>query len=224
MNVTEMDTLFRMELDKIDTLAVPNFRTAERELILNTTQDRFISRAYQKFEVNQDSIEALRTLVTTITLAPTSTSTNVTYFAIPADYMYLVRPGKSTGIGTVCGVGNTQVTLQNIQTTQDRIDILMEDPFHQPNNEQALMLIEGDKIAVYTLGLSVVDLTITYLREPLALSLSATGVNTPVGFTSICELPKNSHRLLVDDAIQHTLETIESPRYKTNVIENKYNN
>lgn len=213
MTVAEMHILFKLELDKIDTLAYPNFVQAEIDLILNVSQDLLIVKRYREFELTQKRIDDLRSLVTSTTLSATGSGTQ--YAAtLPPDYWFTLS-STSSGTGTICGV-TQPLNLINKQVTYDRLTVALVDPFNKPDNETALVTFSGSQMNVYTNGAAVSGINFTYLRKPLRMSISATGINNPVGFTNQCELPDHMHREVVAEAVRRTLETVSSERYNTN--------
>ena len=214
MTVAEMAVLFKLELDKVDTLSQPNFLDSEIELIFNTSQDLLIAKKYSEFEVNQKRIDDLRTIVSTVPIVPTVVSSTVYSAALPSDYWFHLA-SSTTATGTICGVSTT-ITLVNRLFTFDRLYKALNHPFNQPNEKQALTLFAGNTVQIYVQnGITPTSLNLTYLRKPLRMSISATGVNSPVGFTNQCELPDHMHREVVAESVRRTLESVESVRYNS---------
>lgn len=215
MTVAQMHILFKVELDKVDTLSYPDISPNELDLILNDTQDLFVTQRYREFELIQKRTDDLRTLVLTTTLTPVSvTGTTLYSVTLPSDYWFYLR-SSSVGTGIVCGVSQS-IPLKNVLTTHDRVDVLLDDPFNSPDTSQALIYFEGNTMLINTGGNVLTSVNLTYLRKPLRMSLGATGINSPVGATNICELPDNTHREIVAMAVRRTLEIVESVRYSNN--------
>lgn len=213
MTVAEMHILFKLEMDKVDTLAYPNFVQAEIDLILNVSQDLLIVKRYREFELTQKRIDDLRSLVTTTSLSVTGSGSQYAA-SLPSDYWFTLS-STSSGTGTICGVVQP-LNLINKQVTYDRLTVALVDPFNKPDNETALVTFSGNQMNIYTNGAAVSGINFTYLRKPLRMSISATGINNPVGFTNQCELPDHMHREVVAEAVRRTLETVSSERYNTN--------
>lgn len=214
MTVAEMHIMFKLEFDKVDSLAYPNFVDAEIDLLLNIAQDLLITKRYREFEMTQKRIDDLRTIVIATPLTCTAIDATTYSATLPNDYWFALS-SNSTGTGTVCGVSQT-VTLKNIQTTYDRITMLLDDPFNKPDTAHALMVFKGNEVIIYTDGTVVTSINLTYLRKPLRMSLSATGVNNPVGFTNQCELADHIHREVVAESVRRSLEAVASERYQSN--------
>jgi hypothetical protein len=214
MTVAEQHILFKLEMDKIDTLSYPNFLPASIDLLLNEAQDLYTVSRYSQFEQSQKRTDDLRTLVTEVALTPTAVSSTQYAVALPSDYWFKLR-SNSFATGTVCG-NPTTVKLRHVQVTQDRLDTALDDPFNAPDADKALVTFVGTNVQIYTNGFVPTSFNLTYLRKPLRLQKSATGVNNPVGYTNVCELPDHTHREIVALAVRKALESIESPRYTTN--------
>lgn len=215
MTVAQMHALFKVELDKVDTLSYPDISPNEIDLILNDTQDLFVTQRYREFELIQKRTDDLRTIVEDVAITPTAVFANVLYrVTLPSDYWYYLRASHS-GTGTVCGTTQS-IALKTKLTTHDRLDVMLDDPFNAPDIYHVLGLFQEGDLMIYTLGNALVSTNLTYLRKPLRMSLGATGVNNPVGSTNVCELPDNTHREIVAMAVRRTLEIVESVRYQSN--------
>ena len=113
--------------------------------------------------------------------------------------------GKEFPNGTFASVRSKRVGVKPIQ--HDDYNKVVNDPFNQPNHDQALRLMLGAKIEVITADdFDITRFYIRYVRKPLAVDLTNT-VN--------CELADHTHEEIVDIAVSIALEDIESGRYQS---------
>jgi len=57
MTIEEMHILFKLGVDKADTVSTPNFEPEEVDLWINSAQDRFVKTRYSGLNVHRDSFE-----------------------------------------------------------------------------------------------------------------------------------------------------------------------
>lgn len=216
MTVAEMHISFKLGYDKVDSQSYPNFLPQEIDFFLNKGQEQFIATRLgpnnllrKGFEENQRRIDDLRTLVISETLSSTKLSDKQFSIDLPDNYRHAKR-AKFKYRSKTCGEGTSE-TEQYVQ--HDDLDFYLSDPFYGPFIDQPIYTFEGNQILVYTDGtFTIPECVLTYIKNPLHLSISAVGVNDPEGLTNICELPDYVHEKVVEFAISSALETIESPR------------
>src|SRR5690606_32316228 len=161
------------------------------------------------FEEEQRRTDEFRTLVKTVDLPTIKINDKEYSLSLPSDYRHSIR-FRVKHRSKICGEGISQ-TAQYVQ--HDDLDFYLSDPFYGPFIDQPIYTFEGNQILVYTDGtFTIPECVLTYIKNPLHLSISAVGVNDPEGFTNICELPDYVHEKVVEFAISSALETIESPR------------
>lgn len=223
-----MHLLFKVLLDKEDSLVYPNFEPEHIDLFLNRAYERFIKQrsngnnpARASFEETQKRIDDLDGLVKTPTAITAVATSDPSIYTIPlpSDYRQLERL-QITGTGIKAGTTPTTFKLRAKQAKNDQIETGLEDPFNKPNKDEVFYLREGNNIKVIADGSTTINSgTLTYIKNPLTLSIAATGVNAPTGFTNTPEVRAHTHTEIVDMAVLMAIENIESPRYQTNTIE-----
>lgn len=93
----------------------------------------------------------------------------------------------------------------------DDIYRLLNDPFNTTSHTEPLTTMRDTFIDVYTNAISLIEsVKITYLRQPLPISLS-------LGYD--CELPFHTHEEIVSMAVSAILESQSDPRYRTQMAE-----
>jgi hypothetical protein len=93
----------------------------------------------------------------------------------------------------------------------DDIYRLLNDPFNTTSHTEPLTTMRDTFIDVYTSAISLIEsVKITYLRQPLPISLS-------LGYD--CELPYHTHEEIVSMAVSAILESQSDPRYRTQMAE-----
>lgn len=233
MTVEEMHIAFKLKFDKLDLFEYPNLEPEAIDFLLNQAQIRMIKNRYQGnnlyregFEGTQKRVDDLRTLVksskqTTITNfvlddEATTPSFRIYEGAVPSDYYFLIRHTVEV---VKTGLPNKVKTPKQIQ--HDDLSQYLDDPFDGPKYRQPLSMMAGTKLQVVTDNtFSIGSIYFTYIRKPLEMSIDATDVNTPTGFTNVCELPEQIHQEIVDLAVELALENVESPRLQTTKLIN----
>ncbi len=219
MTVSELHLAFKVYYDSVDTQGYPGFEPEEIDLYLNKAQLRFIKQRYggnnvkrTSFEATQKRIEDLRTIVVTNTVQTVAATSdpNVFSYTLPdgtgTDPKYLFMVSAKIYVNKdECGVvipdGGTRVVKQK-QVTHDRLEEWLDDPFHQPNYDEALIIFEGDKILIYTGGLyDVTGFSISYIKYPDTIDL-ATNVTS--------NLPDHTHDEIVDSAVRLCKASVEN--------------
>lgn len=234
MTVAEWHTEFKIGLDKVDSLAAPNFLPEEIDIFFNNAQEQFIEQRSGKnnfkregLEETQKRVDDLKNIIAnydTITFTTNNfNKPNGVFIDLPSDYRHAIEEEVTisyTDCNGATATGRPDVT----PTTHDRYNrIVKKDPFNKP-----------DKTEVYRLGFGVqngnetfeliagADETITqyylrYLKEPVSIRYG-TAYSSPTTDVD-CELSNHTHREIIALAVKNALEDIQSPRYQTSKIE-----
>lgn len=95
---------------------------------------------------------------------------------------------------------------------QDDIHAILYDPFNTTKHKYPKYTIQENFIDIYSnTSFIPIFVELTYIRRPKKLDY-INGVG--------CELPEHTHQEIVEMAVKSILETIESPRYQTQSMEN----
>lgn len=134
-----------------------------------------------------------------------------------------VNPGEyfdgNAGVTTYTGNGIVVVgVLERAEvkpTTHDKYNKIENDPFNKPvvddSNKQLRRLQLGGRMEILLPDATALDTYILrYIRRPRRISLSS---------SIDCELAEHTHQEIVDMAVSSTLESIESPRYRSHLNE-----
>lgn len=243
MLVQEAHIRFKIGLDKLDTSAYPELAPEVIDEILRINEERFIKTRYsgnnykrEGFEVSQKRIDDLRTLVKYVTIPANETGDNLSQYTFNltsvGDYWFYLKSQAGLKV-KVCGLQYGSNITNSTNTTDfykeseiivrqlDDIRKLKYDPFNNSIRDEISITFESEgNITVHTdKSFTVKELYITYLRAPLLISIDATGVNIPVGYTNAFNTPLETHQEIIDMAVNWTLENIESMRYNTNSTE-----
>lgn len=98
----------------------------------------------------------------------------------------------------------------------DQYNTLILDPFNRPNENRILKLDYGiisSKLYYELIGSKDIEILKYYLRyykNPATVKITSTAVD--------CDLPEIIHQEIVDFAVSWTLESIESPRFQSQIL------
>ena len=230
MTIQEMHIAFKLKFDKLDLLEYPNIEPEAIDFLLNQSQLRLLKTKYQPnnnykvgFEGSQKRIDDLRTLVKSASqdsltsyLMDDDTNVRIYEATLPTDYFYMVKLRVKV---EKAGVGTAIKSPRQVQ--HDDISVFISDPFDGPKYRNPLAMFAGTKVQIVTDGtFQVTKVFFDYLKKPLDLSIDATGVNTPTGYTNVSEFPEQVHQEIVDYAVEMSLENIESPRFQSTQVVN----
>ena len=100
-------------------------------------------------------------------------------------------------------------------TTHDKYNKIKNDPFNKPvvdNEDKQLRRLQfaGQMEILLPDDVALDSYTLRYIRKPRRISLSS---------LVDCELAEHTHQEIIDMAVSSTLESIESPRYRSNLNE-----
>ena len=217
----EFDTRIQLAVPSTEVIIKPDSTTIF--MFLNEAQDKFIKARYTgynadnvSFEQNQKSTDELKTIVKSAnisTIAGTNLNKPNSYTAsLPADYKYLLSDEVIFTADDFSGTPFEQ-RAGITDCTYDTYRSHIEDPYseHRYHYETAkpLRLISENKVELVTDGNYTINVYyITYLKEPLEISLGVDGND--------CELPEDVHQDIVALAVNLYLANISSQINNTN--------
>lgn len=227
MTIRDMHYDFRKRLNKIDSAQNRNLTIPEVDRVLNEAANMFVkSIANPRFakevglEMNQRTIEDLRTIIVdSYTLAATTVN-NIDYFVtLPTNYLFYVN-SKVIAAKTSCTNSATCDVIVRKHAEEHR-----SSPFDESSFEWREVNIHfvGNQIRIFTDGtFSVTSLVLDYLRKMAymhnAQDFQLAGYVLPDG-TSLtgsqnCELPEEVHSEIVDLAVLLTSMEINAQDYQ----------
>src|SRR5688572_19327272 len=167
-SIQQMHSQFKDELDKVDSLALPNYSSTEIDRLLNEAQERFVKErlpmsrtkltTVEETQRRADDLSTLTRAFDTGTFVVNSNNKeNGMFVILPADYKYLLDQAVNVTYTDVCGNTITNVDpnipAKNIkpngkvfQVTHGQFSKVMEDPFHTPSESTVLQLPFGDVV------------------------------------------------------------------------------
>jgi hypothetical protein len=222
MLISEMHLLFKILMNKVDSLNYPNLEPEEIDIILNNEMFKIIEqRAYGtnpkrlSVEETQKRVDDLRNITLNYAVTPQAISTNNKPFgvfvALPTDYRHALNEECLINY-TDCNNQTATKRIPVMPITHDRYNKVINDPFNKSydelvNNVPTLELL-GDGTFTIT------RYFLRYLRTPISMQYGST-YSTPTTDVN-CELAEHLHREIVESAVKSTLENVESPRYPAN--------
>ncbi len=214
MTIQEWVYRFRIALDQVNSLALPDIQPEEFIEIANLSIERFIKQRYgaksnlkgEGFEETQKRTDDLRSLVKSADL-PNSNGDNT--YTLPDDYLFLL---SSHGIAKQADCTGSKIVLLK-QTKLDEIHRVLADPFNKPKGYKGLLQYVDNKLKVYS-EMELDKLEIVYLRTPAKVSF-----NPEVN----CDLPDHTHQEIIDIMVGYTLEILESQRFQSQQISSSQN-
>lgn len=228
MNVKEMHYDFKKKLNKIDSEQYRNLLVPEIDWVLNEAQELFIkliaeprSYSYLGFEKSQRNTDDIRTLVQTSSLAVVND-----VVTLPSDYMYFIS-AKVTMHNDKCG--DREATLY-IRQHDDEFE---NSVFDKSSFDWQVVngVFEGDEL-ILSSGTDFTNtyLDLTYIRRPRYIcnpkDFNSNGYDLPGGrhlsVSQDCELPEQTHRAIVDFAVQIASGELETNGYQIHSQKTKY--
>jgi len=230
MTVQEMHEQFKIGLDKVDSLSVPNFLPEEVDIFLNNAQEQFIEqRAYggnpkrQGLEETQKRLDDLKNITKNFDSATfiqnSNNKPNGSFVNLPTDYRHAME--EEVEVSYVDCNNSTVITRPEVDpTTHDRYNRIIKDPFNKPDRTVVYRLgyervnnVEAFEL-VPSANETLIRYYLRYTREPIRIQQGSI-YQTPLADQD-CELSNHTHREIVAIAVKNALEGIESPRYPTN--------
>lgn len=227
MDIKGMQYDVKFKLNKIDSQQYRNLRGPEIDWTLNEALEIFIKSVAEPrnnnhlgFEVNQRTIDDIRTLVvndeplTPIELTPTTY-----YVELPENYMFFVSANVVMK-RQACGTKEGRCILRQ---HDDRFE---DSPFDCSSYEWGEVNIRFYEkgIKIFTDGTFTIEqLNLNYIRKHLYIHnaqdfLPTMSYKLPDGTlltgTQNCELPEHTHREIVDIAVLILSNNLELPSYQ----------
>ena len=216
MSIEEMHYDFKSKFNKIDSQGNRNLIIPEIDSVLNSALEIFVENVafprksdvnIKGFEKNTRNTEEIRPLVTTARFTKSGD-----YFLIPANYWYYVKSEASCTKGACTNKICSTIVRQH------------DDSFNTTFNKSSFewreinITFDLNGIKTYSEGFTVDTLDVTYLKKHLFIH-NAAGYNgntytrlngTVLTGTQDCLLPENTHKYIVDIAVQLTSINLNS--------------
>ena len=217
-----MQTAFKVELDKTESLELPSFEASEIDYWLNQAILDFVKQNYKHFEEDRIVEEALRVLLLETTLSATSGTAGInkpnSYIAdtsVLTDYMYTVDEQCaitfSDDDGTLIHQKRQGVTPCKLNDYNYKVNDPHSEHILHYGVAKPLRLYYGNKVELISDGNYVVDqYYLRYLKFPAVISASVDS-----------DLPVANHDEIVRLAVRKALENIEQARFRSYVEEQK---
>ena len=177
---------------------------------LRYIKDNFLSRGnmLDNIEYVQKRSDILRNLIKRFTGSESLTALSATEvdggiaLDLPTDYLYYLK-SSSYATNTLAGVV-TKTWTPNRVVGHDELDRITNGVFNAPILRKPCVVFEEDEKAILykDRDTSIYNINYVYLRKPRVMSLDATAVGTPVGYTNECELDPSTHMDIVELAVQ----------------------
>lgn len=221
MTVREMQMAFDVLIQSVTATMEVEEKPDSYTIIyfLNLAQDKYIKENFLNKGSMLDNIEALqrrsdviRNLIKRTTSTESVTALTATEvdggisISLPTDYLYYLK-SFCYATNTLAGV-STKTWTPNRVVEHSEIDRITNGVFNTPIlRKPCVVFEEDDKMIVYKdVDTSVYNTSFIYIRKPLELSLVATAVNSPTGYTNICEIDEYTHPDIVELAVNMFLE------------------
>lgn len=218
MNIKEMHYDFKKKLNKGDSQQYRNFLIPEIDWVLNEAAELMVKlvaqprlRSQLGFELNQRSIDDIRTLVVSSTLSVDDNTA-----ALPADYWFYVRSYANITKGNCSGY-KARVHVRQYD------DEFEESPFDSTSFEWRIVntVFNSEGLKFFATDFYIENLELTYVKRLAymhnAEDFGANGYTMPSGVTLTgtqdCELPEQTHREIVDLAVLIASGEIQSADY-----------
>lgn len=222
MTVREMQIAFDMQIqlvaqeleikEKPDSYTILYFLNRAQE---NYIKENFLQRGQinDNIEFLQKRSDVLRNLIARFTdvesptaLPSTETDGGIS-IDLPADYLYYIQ-SFSYATNDLADGGATKQWTPNRVVGHNEVDAIVNGMFNRPIlRKPCVVFEEDDKIILYKDNdTEIFNLSFTYLKKPLEMSLEATGVNVPAGFTNECQLDSYTHQDIVEMAVRMFIE------------------
>ena len=194
--------------DKPDSYTIIYFLNLAQQKYI---RDNFINKAtmVDNIENIQRRSDILRNLIkrytgiasVTVALAATEVDGGIA-FTLPSDYLYYLK-SFSYATNTLANV-SIKTWTPNRVVDHNELDRITNGVFNTPILRKPCVVFEesNEMILYKDKDTSVFNISYVYLRNPMEMSLSATAVNVPIGYTSICELDESTHMDVVELAVQ----------------------
>lgn len=240
MTVQQMHQQFKDELDKVDSLVVPNYTSLEIDRMLNENQERYIKErlpmsrtkvtTVEETQRRADDLSTLTREFNTVTFVQNfRNKPNGVFVTLPADYKYTLDQTVSVTYTDSCG--NLINPLPNFpsktdfakngtvfQCTHNQFAKLINDPFHKPIENEVLQLPFGDVVGTSSSN-DHPQKTIELIHGP-GVTINAYFLRylkeprqIELATNTTCELGISQSKEIVKMAVAEVLKVIGDPRY-----------
>ncbi len=228
MDIRGMQYDVKTKLNKVDSQQYRNLRVPELDWALNEAQEVFIKIIAEPrnkngfwFEVNQRSIDDIRTLViNSLTPLPAVIFDSSSYkVALPTNYMFYIS-------GYACMTKGKCKDVKGRLTVRQHDDMHEESPFDSSSFEwrEVNARFFEDGLRVFTDETFTIEsiCEFNYIRKPAYIHNAQDYVggtyNLPDGTVLVgsqdCELPKHTHREIVDLAVLILTGQLQIPDFQ----------
>ena len=242
MNIREMHYDFKQKLNKIDSQKYRNLLVPEIDWKLNEAQELFVKVIGEPrlkngfgFEINQRSIEDLRTLVVNQSIEQGSCLTLAKYEKdsyvanLPEDYWFHIS-------SEVYAEKNSCKNIKLDTVVRQHDDRFKTSPFDNSSFEWREVNIRffGNSVRVFTDGTFTPSyICLDYIKKPVKVhnaqdaqggTYRDLGTGLLLTGSQDCELPSHTHREIVDLAVLITTGDLQIEDYQTKLNKIKLTN
>jgi hypothetical protein len=191
---------FKVELDKIDSQAYPEIYAEQAFIFINDAIMELSLEGRKSFEKTTQVADDFRTLVAELELTPIKGGSGRFTVDIPVSYMYYIASVITAEYNKVL------YTATSKESKHNEINRILTDPFNKPSHSEIPFLMVGTKLLYLTpTDCDLKKVYLTFMKLPAKVSK-----------TINCDLPEQTHKVIVKRAVQIALENIESRRVQTN--------
>lgn len=241
MNIREMHYDFKQKINKIDSQKYRNLRIPEIDWKLNEAINVFVKiiaeprlRNNLGFEINQRTIDDIRTLVINQSFKLSNCVTTVAYddmsflAELPEDYLFYVSSSVSATKGNCKNV--------NIRTKLRQHDDEHEESLFDSSSfewREVNMRFFEKGVRLFTDGTFNIEAwCVNYIRKPVFVHNAEQYINntynlldgTALTGSQSCDLPEHTHREIVDLAVLIATGDMQIPDYNVKQAKIKLTN
>lgn len=227
MDIKEMQYDIKFKLNKIDSEQYKNFRIPELDWAINEAEEIFVKSIaeprtsnYLGFEINQRTIDDIRTIVVNdATIVPIKINNETYKVSLPQDYMFYISANVIIS-KEKCADRTARAILRQ---HDDRFEASPFDTSSFEWKEVNIRFYE-DGIKLFTDGtFEIKEVKLNYIRKRKYIHnaqdfLPTSSYKLPSGViltgTQNCELPEHTHREIVDIAVLILANNLDSPNYQ----------
>ena len=227
MDIKEMQYDIKFKLNKIDSEQYKNFRIPELDWAINEAEEIFVKSIaeprtsnYLGFEINQRTIDDIRTIVVNdATIVPIKINNETYKVNLPQDYMFYISANVIIS-KEKCADRTARAILRQ---HDDRFEASPFDTSSFEWKEVNIRFYE-DGIKLFTDGtFEIKEVKLNYIRKRKYIHnaqdfLPTSSYKLPSGViltgTQNCELPEHTHREIVDIAVLILANNLDSPNYQ----------
>ena len=227
MTIKEMQYDIKFKLNKIDSEQYKNFRIPELDWAINEAEEIFVKSIaeprtsnYLGFEINQRTIDDIRTIVVNdATIVPIKINNETYKVSLPQDYMFYISANVIIS-KEKCADRTARAILRQ---HDDRFETSPFDTSSFEWKEVNIRFYEYG-IKLFTDGtFEIKEVKLNYIRKRKYIHnaqdfLPTSSYKLPSGViltgTQNCELPEHTHREIVDIAVLILANNLDSPNYQ----------